>query len=133
MMRRASNFLRGAIAALAIASAALFASGGLARAGAYSSAAAESNHVVTGQHYVQSIYAWSSVAGYLMTFDATSVPADGAVTPKECIPVPAGSYGAHELVATQDNYGAGLVLVYSTTGCFTKTASATAFFYARYK
>lgn len=124
-MRR---FLRGAIAAIA-----LVANSSLAMAGEYSSAAAESNHAITGQHYLVSVFGTASVAGYLMTFDATSAPVDGAVTPKECIPVASGSWAAHDLQFAPDNYGSGIVVVFSTTGCATKTASATAFFFVRYK
>lgn len=66
-------------------------------------------------------------AGHVMVFDATSAPADGAVTPKICRHVAANS-----TVVLTFNYPAafatGITAVFSSTGCFTKTASATAFF-----
>ena len=67
-------------------------------------------------------------AGYVMIFDATSVPANGTVTPSYCYEVPANT----TLGASWDNIPAsftnGIVFVFSTTGCFTKTISNTAFF-----
>jgi hypothetical protein len=77
-----------------------------------------------------SLYVLStSVAGYLMTFNATSVPANGAVTPIECIPVYADSFAEIDFSgAPPDYYSTGIVAVFSTTGPFTLTASATAFF-----
>ena len=96
-----------------------------------SSAALETSHVLkasAGNLY--SVYViTTSVGGYLMTFNATSAPADGAVTPVECIPVPASSVASINFDgAPPDNYSTGIVAVFSTTGPFTKTSSATAFF-----
>jgi hypothetical protein len=65
-------------------------------------------------------------AGYLMLFDATSAPADGVVTPKGVMVVPANS----SLVVDRSvpvRFTTGIVMVFSTTGPFTKTVSATAF------
>lgn len=65
-------------------------------------------------------------AGYLMLFNATSAPADGAVTPAFVAVVAANS-----TYSTDFEYpiycGTGATLVFSTTGPFTKTISATAF------
>lgn len=69
-----------------------------------------------------------AVAGFLMTFNATSAPADGAVTPRECIAVPAGVTVGLDFGEQSEPYPTGLTVVFSSTGCFTKTASATAFF-----
>jgi hypothetical protein len=66
-------------------------------------------------------------AGYLMVFDATTVPADGTVTPVICRAVTANGSVAVSLDAPA-RFATGLVLVFSTTGCFSKTISATAFF-----
>lgn len=107
------------------------------------SAAAESSHVLcdaTGTAPVhkapcnlRSVYVTTgAVAGYLMTFNAVSAPVDGAVTPRDCIVVPANS--TVSLIyddMTQESFNTGLTAVFSSTGCFTKTASATAFFKAR--
>lgn len=67
-------------------------------------------------------------AGYVMVFDATVAPADGTVTPKYCKAVAANS--SVELSWTGGPpaaFATGVVVVFSTTGCFTKTASATAY------
>ncbi len=68
-----------------------------------------------------------ATAGYVMIFDAASAPVDGAVTPKKCVAVAANS----TVGVTNDPpeaYATGITAVFSTTGCFTKTASATAMF-----
>lgn len=107
------------------------------------SAAAESSHVLcdaTGTApvrkapcFFRSVYVTTgATAGYLMTFNAVSAPVDGAVTPRECIVAPANS--TVSLIfsdETQEPYVTGLTVVFSSTGCFTKTASATAFFKGR--
>lgn len=65
-------------------------------------------------------------AGYVMVFNAIAAPADGAVTPIYVEPVAINS-----TVTRSFNYpivcSTGITLVFSTTGPFTKTASATAF------
>jgi len=70
----------------------------------------------------------SSVAGYVMLFDATSAPADGAVTPVKCVYI---SYPGTVLLGPDPGTAwlakYGWTVVFSSTGCFTKTASATAF------
>jgi hypothetical protein len=66
-------------------------------------------------------------AGYLMVFNATTVPADGTVTPVFCRPVAANAYVNYDL-EDGARFSTGLVLVFSTTGCFSKTISNTAFF-----
>lgn len=70
-------------------------------------------------------------AGYIMTFNATSAPADGAVTPINCVVIAANatialSFAPHP----PEYYSTGITAVFSTTGCFTKTISNTAFFHA---
>lgn len=66
---------------------------------------------------------------YLMVFNATSLPADGAVTPLKCYQIPAGTA---QFGGTFDAGGAtfstGVTFGVSTTGCFTKTASTHALF-----
>lgn len=70
-------------------------------------------------------------AGFLLTFNSRSVPTDGAVTPINCIPVAANSYQFLNFAPQPPEfYSAGVIAVFSTTGCFTKTISATAFFHA---
>jgi hypothetical protein len=110
--------------------------------GAQVSAAAESSHVFcnaagTGGAqkapcFIRSLYVTTgAAAGYLMVFNAVSAPADGAVTPAECVIAPANSTVSVDFGETTRAYVTGLVAVFSTTGCFTKTASATAFFNGR--
>lgn len=106
------------------------------------SAAAEASHVfcdATGTApvkkapcFIRSLYVTTGAsAGYLMTFNAVSAPADGAVTPRECVAVPANNTIALDFGETAEPYVTGLTAVFSTTGCFTKTGSATAFFKGR--
>lgn len=78
-----------------------------------------------GNLYGYNIVAGAS-AGYLMIFNATSAPADGAVTPTLCIPVAANA-GLERQFAKPLRFTTGITMVFSTTGPFTKTASATAF------
>lgn len=70
-------------------------------------------------------------AGYLMVFDATAVPADGTVTPKLVYAVAANTSFARQ-VTYPFRCSTGITLVFSTTGPFTKTISATAFLAGHY-
>lgn len=74
-----------------------------------------------------------ATAGYVMVFNATSIPADGTVTPARCYVLAANSSFDLAFKPTPIFFGTGIVVVFSTTGCFTKTASATAFIAADYK
>lgn len=81
-----------------------------------------------GNLYGLNVVAGAS-AGFIMLFDATTAPADGAVTPKWVMPLAAnaayaGSPSGNDIGM---NFAVGIVAVFSTTGPFTKTASATAF------
>jgi hypothetical protein len=95
-----------------------------------SSAALESSHILkasAGNLY--SLYAFSTVSGFLMTFNSSTAPSNGAVNPVECIPVFANSFATIDFSGVPpDNYSDGIVAAFSTTGPFTFTASATAFF-----
>lgn len=65
-------------------------------------------------------------AGYFMLFNSATVPADGTVTPFRVYVMAANS----SLGVSWDvprRFGTGIVGVFSTTGPFTKTISATAF------
>ena len=101
------------------------------------SSAAENNHVLkasAGNLY--SVYATNltSTAGFLLVLNSTTSPADGAVTPLACVPLPASSYA-------QIDYSPGPPQVFSTgitavvssaTTCFTKTTGTiTAFINGR--
>lgn len=59
---------------------------------------------------------------YVLVFDATSLPADGAVTPAQCFPVNSGQ----PLLSVNEPTGGvafttGIVVGISSTGCFTQT------------
>lgn len=79
-----------------------------------------------GSLYGASLTAGAS-AGYLLIIDAIAAPADGAVTPKYCQAVAANQTIEMPWYAVPFKFNVGIVAVFSTTGCFTKTASATAF------
>jgi hypothetical protein len=94
------------------------------------SSALESSHVLkasAGNLYTIDCTT-TTVAGYLMLFNAASAPADGAVTPNRWAVVPANSTASIENGIMPSYYGTGIVAVFSSTGPFTKTASATAAF-----
>lgn len=65
-------------------------------------------------------------AGYVMLFDSATVPADGTVTPVKVYVLAANSSLDIRFVNPL-KLATGGVLVFSTTGPFSKTASATAF------
>lgn len=93
------------------------------------SSAAESNRVFKAS--AGNLYAYQvttgAAAGYVMIFNATSAPADGAVTPVKCVVVAANSTVGVS-INPPEAFSTGITAVFSTTGCFTKTASATAMF-----
>lgn len=67
-----------------------------------------------------------NTAGYLMLFDATSAPADGAVTTRwPAIPVNSnGTFGRVSMTFPSPlSFGTGIVVCFSTTGPLTKTAA----------
>lgn len=65
-------------------------------------------------------------AGFIMIFNATSAPADGAVTPALVIPLAANA-GLYMSLPYPRRFSTGITIVFSTTGPFSKTISATAF------
>lgn len=78
-----------------------------------------------------SVYAISTVAGYLMIFNASSTPVDGTVAPAECIPVAANGTAGVSYNATGEFFSIGIIAAFSSAvTCFTKTTSATAFIHA---
>lgn len=77
---------------------------------------------------VQADSTLSGAAWYIMMFNATAVPADGAVTPFKCYAIASGTTQAGGTFAgTGINFPLGLVIAVSTTGCFTLTSSTHAF------
>jgi len=65
-------------------------------------------------------------AGYLMLFNSTTAPADGTVTPIKVMPIAANA-GLVVNFNPPIRFGTGITAVFSTTGPFSKTISATAF------
>lgn len=97
------------------------------------SGAAETNHVLkaTPGYLVSLTTDIVTVNGWVMLFDATAAPADGAVTPRWCAAFNGnGTLGSQTLsFPTPLRFPAnGIVAVFSSTGCFTKTGSNAAFF-----
>lgn len=93
------------------------------------SSSAENNHVLKGTPgNLYSVYATNltSTAGFLLVLNSATSPADGAVTPLECAPLPANG-------AASISYNSGPPAVFSTgitavitsaATCFTKTTGA---------
>lgn len=97
------------------------------------SAAAEGSHILKASPgALLSLYVTNpGAAGYLMVFNSTTVPADGAVTPIHCVQVAAASYQYLNFAPQPPEwYSTGISAAVSTTGCFTKTVSSGAFFHA---
>lgn len=98
------------------------------------SASAEATHVLKaspGSLYSVTATNQTATAGFLMVLNATSAPADGAVTPLACVQLPASGtatigYG----IGPAEAYSTGIVAVVSSgANCFTKTTGTiTAFF-----
>lgn len=82
------------------------------------------------------LYGYNAVAGasagFLMMFDAIAVPADGTVTPARVIPLAANA-GVDVTFDEPIRFHVGIAFAFSTTGQFTKTASATAFMSGNYR
>jgi len=69
---------------------------------------------------------YSSVSGWFLIFNATSAPADGAVTPIEFLRYPTADVTMGYTASPGLTASTGIVICFSTTGPYTKTASATA-------
>lgn len=94
------------------------------------SAAAEGSHILKASPgCLLAVYVTTGAsAGFLLVFNSTTVPIDGVVTPIECISIPATTtIGLNYAPQPPAWYSSGIVAVFSTTGCFTKTISTTAF------
>lgn len=99
------------------------------------STAAEGSHVfknAAGTLYSLSVVV-GAVSGWLMLFDATSAPANGAVTPLGVWPVASdGTSGFFQVpINVPWSFATGITAVFSSTGPYTKTTSATATFSAQ--
>ncbi len=102
-----------------------------------SSTAAASNLVLKGSagNLYNLTVTIGATSGYLLLFDATALPSNGAVTPVYCLPVTSnGTNGGAALdFSTPKRFGTGITAGFSTTGCFTLTASTTANFFGGYQ
>jgi hypothetical protein len=77
--------------------------------------------------------ATGATAGYLMVFNSATVPADGAVTPIKCFQIAANTSIDLPYRSAPLGFTTGISAAFSSTGCFTKTTSATAFMSADYR
>lgn len=69
----------------------------------------------------------SGAPWWVMVFNTTSLPANGAITPLKCYPVPTNTTSYSAAFPTPVIFATGITIGVSTTGCFTQTASAHAF------
>lgn len=69
----------------------------------------------------------SGAAWWIMIYNATSAPGDGAVTPLKCYAMASGVTAYSAAFPVPVAFGTGITIGVSTTGCFTKTASTHAF------
>lgn len=90
---------------------------------------AASSLSVSGTHTLLGLTITAPSSGYAMAFDATSAPADGTVSPPGCWyippPISVGQSATISMANTPTGVQTtnGITIVFSTTGCFTKTAS----------
>lgn len=98
------------------------------------SAAAENNHVIKASPgALYTVYATNLTAtgGFLVVLNATGAPADGAIVPIDCVPLPAnnaagscgpGCTGINYRPGPGKSYSVGITaVVTSAATCFTKT------------
>lgn len=76
----------------------------------------------------------SGAIWYVIVYDATSAPVDGAVTPAKCYQQASGTTQmGGTLGPGGTTYATGITIGVSTTGCFTKTASTHAYIAADFQ
>lgn len=102
------------------------------------SALAANQIIVTGAHQLLSfqVSADSTLSGaawWIMVYNATTAPADGAVTPTKCYALPSGATAFTGAFFAPVAFSTGIVIGVSSTGCFAKTASTHAFISADYQ
>lgn len=94
-------------------------------------APASSMVVKSSAGYASNVYVTPSAAGYLMVFNQSTIPSSGAVTPMHCVAAPANI--TTWLVfnnGQEEAFPNGIVVVFSSTGCFSYTPSVNAFIHA---
>lgn len=86
---------------------------------------------IVGKASAGNLYGYNVVAGasagFILITNTATVPADGVVTPLKCIPLAANTGIDVNLRGQPVFFSTGISISFSTTGCFAKTASATAF------
>lgn len=98
-------------------------------ASSVSTPTAASSLSVSGSHTLLGLTITAPSSGYAMAFDATSAPADGTVSPPGCWyippPISVGQSATISMANTPTGVQTtnGITVVFSTTGCFTKTAA----------
>ena len=75
----------------------------------------------------------SAAAWWIMIYNATTAPGDGAVTPARCYAMTSGTTSFSAAFPVGLPFATGITIGVSTTGCFTKTASTHAFIAGDYK
>ena len=68
-----------------------------------------------------------ATAGYVLIIDAATAPSNGTVTPRFCYALPASSTVGASWIQSPVPFTTGIVIEFSSTGCFAATSSATAF------
>jgi hypothetical protein len=97
--------------------------------GSVQSTVAEATRVLksSGGSLISFLATSGAAAGYVLFFDATAAPANGTVTPKLCYILPANTTLSGNFQTIPLPFNTGIVMEFSSTGCFTATSSATAF------
>lgn len=75
----------------------------------------------------------STASWWVMVYNATAAPADGAVTPAKCYMLTAGTNTFTGAFPNAPTFSTGIVVGVSTAGCFTKSASTHAFISVDYE
>ncbi len=101
------------------------ANAGIAQSSTPTAAASRVIKASPGNFYGYNVTSGAS-AGYILIYNALTAPADGTVTPVLSLPLAANT-GVDTSYRTPEYFSVGIVIVFSTTGCFSQTASATAF------
>lgn len=138
------RFLCGALAALGLSAAAHAQASGLNSTSSLATTTASATWTIMGAHALMGFTVAAptpqAAPAFVLVFDATSAPADGAVTPAACYPMTPASFSGQWTSTSMANtpFGApvvnGITLVYSIgADCFHKTASAVAFMSVLYQ
>jgi hypothetical protein len=102
------------------------ASSGVGIASSTSTSAESCRVLKAGSGNLYSVGGYASAAGFAMVFNATSAPADGAVTPYlPAIYVPTAGTWSADFGTIPAVLSTGITVCFSSTGPFTKTAFAT--------